>query len=88
MLEFIHEIKYKLNIKGYKMDRVKKQETTKVEEKKAPVKEKKVVNKVAKKDKDKEVVVKSKVKLNKPKKQNLEANKNTRSAILELGAGL
>ena len=32
--------------------------------------------------------VKSKVKLNKPKKQNLEANKNTRSAILELGAGL
>ena len=65
-----------------------KQETTKIEEKKAPVKEKKVINKVAKKDKDKEVVVKSKVKLNKPKKQNLEANKNTRSTILELGAGL
>ena len=81
MLEFIHEIKYKLNIKGYKMARVKKQvaetkqETTKVEEKKES-------------SKDKEVVVKSKVKLNKPKKQNLEANKNTRSAILELGAGL
>ena len=58
-----------------------KQETTKVEEKK-------VANKVAKKDKDKEVVVKSKVKLNKTKKQNLEVNKNSRSAILELGAGL
>ena len=52
-----------------------KQETTKVEEKKEN-------------SKDKEVVVKSKVKLNKPKKQNIEVKKNSRSTILELGAGL